>query len=109
SDAYLVEQISLRERQVLFPAFFDRKAHEIVDEHRVGVPVAADRVRRPLGRTRGRVLERVDASGIEEQMIRVRVRIEFWLAGRLDSDPARHPQQILNADLLTRVARPLPL
>src|SRR5262249_17785859 len=48
ADADLVEQRPLRERKIVFSTFLHGEANEIVDQHRIAVAVATDRVGRPL-------------------------------------------------------------
>ena len=82
ADADLVEQRALRERVVVLLALLDREADQVVGEHRIGVAVAADRVRRPLLRTRRRILEGVHAARVQVEVIGVRTAL------RRSPDPA---------------------
>src|SRR5262249_1133272 len=72
ADAYLVEHSTLRKRQLFFATLLDGEANEIVDQDWIGVAIAADRVRRPLQGPRGGEMERIDAAGIQVQMIGIR-------------------------------------
>src|SRR5262249_16338381 len=48
ADADLVEECTLRERQVVLPTLFHCKSDQVIDQHRIGVVVASDRIGRPL-------------------------------------------------------------
>ena len=55
-------------------------------------------------------MERIDAAGVEIQVIRIWARrIVVGILRRLDPQPARHVQEIGNANLGARIARTLPL
>src|SRR5438477_2896861 len=89
--ANLVEQCALRKRVIVLMAFFDGEANEVVHENRVGIPIAAHGVRRPLERTRRSVLERINAAGVQIIVIRVRTAlVKVRIQWRADPQTARH-------------------
>src|SRR2546429_154096 len=55
-------------------------------------------------------MEGVNTTCVEIQVIRIGARrIVVWVLGRVDSQPARHLQDVGNSDLSARIARTLPL
>src|SRR6266571_2675012 len=71
-DTELVEERPLRKRQIFLPTLFHAEAYQIVDQYRIGVVIASDRVRWPLQRSRRSVVKGIDAASIKVQMIRIR-------------------------------------
>src|SRR5678815_4039156 len=69
AHAQLVEQVTLRIRQVLLALRFDGLTYEVVDGERIPVSIAPDGIRLPLKGSRDRPLLSVDCPSVDIQMI----------------------------------------
>src|SRR5215475_12155824 len=71
------------------------RAGKITDQHWVAIAVAADRVGRPLLRSRRGVMIGIDPTRVEIKVIRIRPRgVVVRVLRRLDPQTARHMQDI---------------
>src|SRR5205085_10507088 len=100
ADTDLVEQRALRKREVLFPAFPDGVANEQPECQRIGVPVAAERVRLELQRSRRRERECVDGTRVAEVVIVVAWNV--FRATAAEAKSARHVHEVDDTDLRAR-------
>ena len=94
ADADLVEQLALREREVVVSAALEPETDEVVGQHRVRVAVTVDGVGRPLLRAGRRPLEQVDGAGVDVEVVRIADAL-------LNQDPMRVAVRLLPIDQLS--------
>src|SRR4029077_18717335 len=96
--AKLVKKHPLRERKIPFTTLLDCELDQIADQHWISVTVTSNCVGRPLLRTCGSIMVKIDSSRIKIQMVRIRTRrIIIGVLGRSNPKSARHMEKVLNA------------